>query len=143
MNANLILPGCAFTEKTSTFINLEGKRQCTQMALVPPGESKEDIKVLEAVLSLVNYDARLSQKIGMLPTFCVEESKFFFYKKKTKNFRSYFYSAAYNINFLTKIKNYFLISGKIDNFYMADTISAASPTMVKCSKQLLDKKSFN
>jgi NADH-quinone oxidoreductase chain G len=143
MNANLILPGCAFTEKTSTFINLEGKRQCTQMALVPPGESKEDTKVLEAVLSLVNYDARLSQKIGMLSMFCVEESKFFFYKKKTKNFRSYFYSAAYNINFLTKIKNYFLISGKIDNFYMADTISAASPTMVKCSKQLLDKKSFN
>ena len=143
MNANLILPGCAFTEKTSTFINLEGKRQYTQMALVPPGESKEDKKILEAVLSLANYDATLVEKIEIPSIFCSDKSNSYFFKKKPKDFRSCFYLVAYNINFLIKIKNYFLISGKIDNFYMADIISAASPTMVKCSKQLLDKKSFN
>jgi NADH-quinone oxidoreductase chain G len=128
MNANLILPGCAFTEKTSVFINLEGKRQYTQMALVSPGQSRDDKKILEAVLSLVNYNTTL---------------EFSFYKKKSKYIQLCFNRAAYNINFLIKLKNCFLISGKIDNFYMADAISEASPTMVKCSKQLLDKKPFN
>jgi NADH dehydrogenase/NADH:ubiquinone oxidoreductase subunit G len=143
MSADLILPGCAFTEKTSIFINLEGKRQYTQMALISPGESKKDKNILEAVLSLVNYNANFRSATNTLSTFCEKKSNFNFYKKKTKKFQFCFYTVAYNINFLIKIKNNFLVSGKIDNFYMVDAISESSLTMVKCSKELLVKKPFN
>ena len=42
----------------------------------------------------------------------------------------------------SKIKNKFIVSGKVNNFYLADPISKASPTMTKCSKQLLVKSPF-
>ena len=41
-----------------------------------------------------------------------------------------------------KLSNKFLISNKINNFYLSDPISQASPTMAKCSKQLLIKNPF-
>jgi len=131
MNADLILPGSAFTEKTSMFINLEGKKQYTQKALLPPGESREDKKILEAIVSLKKNTYH--QNVSDINHF---------YDKKSKNFQSSFYDVAYNLNFSIKLKNKLLISGRIDNFYMVDVISEASPTMVKCSKQLLEKKPF-
>jgi NADH-quinone oxidoreductase chain G len=128
-NADLILPGSTFTEKTSMFINLEGKRQYTQMALISPGESRNDTKILEAILSL-HSDYFLD---------------FFyqFHKKTNKHIQPSFNNISYGLSFKIKVKNTFLISGKIDNFYITDSISEASTTMVKCSKQILSKNPFN
>jgi hypothetical protein len=39
-------------------------------------------------------------------------------------------------------KNSVIISSKLNNFYLSDSISKASPTMAKCSKQLLSKDSL-
>lgn len=41
-----------------------------------------------------------------------------------------------------KIATKFLVSSHVNNFYLADPISKASPTMSKCSKQLLSKSPF-
>jgi len=138
MNADLILPGSAFTEKNATFINLEGKRQSTNSALLAPSESRQDKKILEAVLSLPNIK-RSSLKLDYYL-----EISFFFHKKPSKNIQQcLFNKASYKITYKIKLKNKFLISGGIDNFYMTDAISEASPTMVKCSKQLSEKIPFS
>ena len=47
----------------------------------------------------------------------------------------------FNLSY-SKIKTKFVISSKVNNFYLADPISKASPTMTKCSKQLLLKSPF-
>ncbi len=46
--ADLILPGAAFTEKNATWVNLEGRPQHGRLAVFPPGEAREDWKILRA-----------------------------------------------------------------------------------------------
>jgi NADH-quinone oxidoreductase subunit G len=47
--ADVILPGAAYTEKSGTYLNTEGRVQRTQVAVFPPGEAKEDWKILRAL----------------------------------------------------------------------------------------------
>jgi NADH-quinone oxidoreductase subunit G len=47
--ADVILPGCAYTEKNATYVNLEGRAQRARLAVFPPGEAKEDWKILRAL----------------------------------------------------------------------------------------------
>ena len=44
--ADVVLPGAAYTEKDSLFVNTEGRIQGTRRALTPPGESRADWSVL-------------------------------------------------------------------------------------------------
>lgn len=47
--ADVILPGAAYTEKSATYVNLEGRPQVTTRAIYPPGEAKEDWKIIRAL----------------------------------------------------------------------------------------------
>ena len=47
--ANVILPGAAYTEKDSIYVNTEGRAQMTARAVFPPGEAREDWKILRAL----------------------------------------------------------------------------------------------
>lgn len=47
--ADVILPGVAYTEKTSTFVNTEGRTQMTRSAVTPPGLAREDWKIIRAL----------------------------------------------------------------------------------------------
>ena len=47
--ADVILPGAAYTEKTATYVNTEGRVQMTHQAIFPPGEAKEDWKIIRAL----------------------------------------------------------------------------------------------
>ncbi|MBU2581060.1 MAG: NADH-quinone oxidoreductase subunit NuoG [Alphaproteobacteria bacterium] len=47
--ADVILPGAAYTEKSATYVNTEGRVQLTQRSIFPPGQAKEDWAVLRAL----------------------------------------------------------------------------------------------
>ncbi len=47
--ADVILPGAAYTEKSATYVNTEGRAQMTQRAVFPPGEAKEDWAIIRAL----------------------------------------------------------------------------------------------
>ncbi len=47
--ADVILPGAAYTEKSGTFVNTEGRVQVASRAVFPPGEAKEDWAIIRAV----------------------------------------------------------------------------------------------
>ncbi len=47
--ADVILPGAAYTEKSATYVNFEGRAQTTAKAVFPPGEAKEDWTILRAI----------------------------------------------------------------------------------------------
>jgi NADH-quinone oxidoreductase subunit G len=47
--ADVILPGAAYTEKDGTYVNTEGRAQRAQRAIFPPGEAREDWKILRAL----------------------------------------------------------------------------------------------
>jgi len=47
--ADVILPGAAYTEKSSTYVNTEGRAQLGVRCVFPPGEAKEDWAILRAL----------------------------------------------------------------------------------------------
>ena len=47
--ADVILPGAAYTEKSATYVNTEGRAQMTERAVFPPGEAKEDWAIIRAL----------------------------------------------------------------------------------------------
>ncbi|NMJ42422.1 NADH-quinone oxidoreductase subunit G [Roseomonas sp. JC162] len=46
--ADVILPGAAYTEKDATWVNTEGRAQRGLLAIFPPGEAKEDWRIIRA-----------------------------------------------------------------------------------------------
>jgi len=47
--ADVILPGAAYTGKSVTYVNTEGRPQMTRRATFPPGEAREDWAILRAL----------------------------------------------------------------------------------------------
>ena len=53
--ADVILPGAAYTEKNGTYVNLEGRAQRGYLAVNPPGEAREDWKILRAFSEVIGH----------------------------------------------------------------------------------------
>ena len=53
-SADLILPGSAYTEKDGTYVNTEGRVQRTNTAVSPPGDAREDWKIIRAFSGFVD-----------------------------------------------------------------------------------------
>jgi NADH dehydrogenase/NADH:ubiquinone oxidoreductase subunit G len=125
LKADLILPGSAYTEKDCTFINTEGRAQKTQKIVRSPGKSKNDASILSA---LINFVSKQKSVINL---------RLLEIEHYNVVFNSFFVNYQRPVNGI--FKNSIIISSKLNNFYLADPISKASPTMAKCSKQLLSK----
>jgi NADH-quinone oxidoreductase subunit G len=126
--ADVILPGAAYTEKPGTYVNTEGRVQRSLLAVYPPGEAREDwriIRALSAVLGKVlPYDTiealrqRMEQvnpafaRIGFLPRFGISDL----------SGPAGDAAAVSGAPFTPAVANY----------YQTDPISRASPTMVAC-----------
>lgn len=54
--ADVILPGCAYTEKNGTFVNIEGRAQHTSRALFAPKDAQEDWQIIHDLAQILNYD---------------------------------------------------------------------------------------
>jgi NADH-quinone oxidoreductase subunit G len=52
--ADVILPGAAYTEKSATYVNTEGRPQMTARAVFPPGEAKEDWAIIRALSDVLD-----------------------------------------------------------------------------------------
>lgn len=51
--ADVILPGAAYTEKNGTYVNTEGRVQRGYLAVFPPGDCREDWRILRAFSGLI------------------------------------------------------------------------------------------
>ena len=130
-NADIILPSPAFPEKTSTFVNIEGRVLQTTKCFNPIGEAKEEWKIFRA----------LSQEFK-------EQLKF----NNLKELRQEIIKKFPHLNQLNILPNKSEVNfGKshiidnneieynIKNFYMTDSISRASVNMANCTKEILNR----
>ena len=53
--ADVILAGAAYTEKSATYVNLEGRAQLTEKAAFAPGDAREDWTILRALSALAGH----------------------------------------------------------------------------------------
>ncbi len=71
--ADVVLPGCAYTEKDGIYLNTEGRTQYAKRAAFPPGEAKEDWKILrglsEALGQTLPYDTQVQLRDRILSEF--------------------------------------------------------------------------
>jgi NADH-quinone oxidoreductase subunit G len=51
--ADVILPGAAYTEKDGTYVNTEGRVQLGHRAAFPPGEAREDWRIIRALSGVI------------------------------------------------------------------------------------------
>ncbi len=121
--ADIVLPGCAYTEKSGLYVNLEGRVQAGRRAVSPPGDAKEDWAILRALSATLaqplpfDTHAQLRQKL-------VEAYPHFAHQDEIMPAK---WSAFGRDGVLDPVP--FAAAG---NFYMNDVISRASPTMAKC-----------
>lgn len=54
--ADVILPGCAYTEKNAMYMNTEGRLQLARKAVSAPGEAQEDWKIISLLANNMKID---------------------------------------------------------------------------------------
>lgn len=59
--ADVCLPGAAYTEKATTWVNTEGRAQLGRAAVPPPGASREDWKIVRFVLPFLSRSREWSE----------------------------------------------------------------------------------
>lgn len=64
--ADVILPGAAYTEKSATYVNTEGRAQQTKVAVTPPGLAREDWKIIRALSEVFVLSGAASRMFDML-----------------------------------------------------------------------------
>ena len=126
--ADVILPGAAYTEKSATYVNTEGRAQRAFKAIYPPGEAREDWTILRAFSAVIGktlpYDtiealrSRMEQinpvfgRIGFLPRFgCSDHT-----------------GPSGDPAVLSSAP----LASSVSNYYVTDPISRSSPTMAAC-----------
>jgi len=124
--ADVILPGAAYTEKSGTYVNTEGRVQIGQRAVFPPGEAREDWAILRALSEIVGrrlpYDSLEEVRrrlVAANPVFGVVDR---------------LTPAAWEPFGETGTLATAPFGLPIANFYMTDPISRASETMAKCTE---------
>lgn len=121
--ADVVLPGAAYTEKTATYVNLEGRVQSTNAATTPVGQAKEDWLIIKDLAERLN--------IKMPATLLEVRSKMQEYNPIFANLDQL--SANKFIKFNSQDKLLGEPIAKIPiNYYMTDVISKVSVTMTKC-----------
>jgi len=124
--ADVVLPGAAYTEKSGTWVNTEGRVQRGQVAAQPPGDAREDWAVLRALsdqigggLTFANLGEVRARMAEVNPVFAETDTlapaKWGAFGKKGKLNAEAFAPA-------------------VGNFYMTDPISRASETMAHCTR---------
>jgi NADH-quinone oxidoreductase, chain G len=124
--ADVILPGAAYTEKNAIYVNTEGRPQLARLATFPPGEAREDWKILRALSEQLGhklpYDslAQLRQRLADVnPIFAKIGSV-------TPATWAPFGTAG-SLDAAPFVS-------PVTNYYMTDPISRASVTMARCTE---------
>jgi len=63
--ADVILPSAAYTEKSGTYVNTEGRVQLAERAVFPPGEAKEDWAIFRALSAVLGQPLPFNSLTGL------------------------------------------------------------------------------
>lgn len=143
--ADVILPGCAYTEKNATFVNTEGRAQMTRAAVSAPGSAREDWAIVRALSEVVGktlpYDdvhtlrERMAEIAPHLGRYGVAERGAFptlgLAAMETLTTGAAPPKKRGSKKAVATVAGPF--TAPIADFYLTDVISRSSPTMAKCS----------
>jgi NADH-quinone oxidoreductase subunit G len=125
--AHLVLPGAAYAEKHGTYVNTEGRVQRGEKAAFPPGEAREDWSILRAVSELAGrklpFDTFAQLRAAMVAEY-------------PQLGREGLIDLPWAPPKLSA-KAEGPIRYPIGDFFLTNAICRASPTMQRCSEELV------
>lgn len=141
--ANVILPGAAYTEKQATYVSTEGRVQMTRLATAAPGQARPDWEIIRALSEVMGqslpYDDlhQMRLRIAELAPHLVKYDHV-----EESSFGDLMYVDPAAKTNKTLLTDYVDVS-VIQNFYMVDAVSRASPTMAKCTAAFAPARNSN
>jgi NADH-quinone oxidoreductase subunit G len=132
-HADVILPGASYAEKSGTFVNLEGRVQRGERAGFPPGDAREDWAIFRALSDklgkTLSFDT-LDELRAAMALDCPDLA--------TLGLKTFAWNPpSLGTNASGRIEGY-----PIKDFYLTNAICRASPTMQRCSAELIHGESF-
>jgi NADH-quinone oxidoreductase subunit G len=129
--ADIILPGCAYTEKDGLYVNTEGRVQMGLKAVPPKGMAKEDWAILRALSAVIGrvlmYDSQSALRDALIeayPTFGAMG-----YAPGSVEGADFDPSSLGREGALSDTP----LQSPITDFYMTNAIARASNVMAECS----------
>ena len=131
--ADVVLPGAAYSEKYGTWVNLEGRVQRGERAVFPPGDAREDWSILRALSEQMGATLPFDSFAGLREAMFGEVPALREEGLVTFDWLPPALDAG--------------VSGTIDgypvkDFYLTNAICRASPTMQRCSQELVHGVAF-
>jgi NADH-quinone oxidoreductase subunit G len=128
-HADVILPAAAYTEKHGTWVNLEGRVQFSEMAVHPPGEAREDWTILRALSDVLGKTLPFDD-LGQLRAAIRAE-----FPHLGEPGLTFFPAPAAPTGPAPSVSGE--IAYPIEDFYLTNPIARASPTLQRCSAEIL------
>jgi NADH-quinone oxidoreductase subunit G len=130
--ADVILPGASYAEKAGTYVNLEGRVQRGDRAVFAPGDAREDWTILRALsdklgatLPFDTFEALRAAMFAEVPALATEGLVRYDWNPPVLEAR-----AEGGVTY------------PITDFYLTNAICRASPTMQRCSAELVHGQDF-
>jgi NADH-quinone oxidoreductase subunit G len=131
-HADVILPGATYAEKSGTWVNLEGRVQIGERAVFPPGDAREDWTIFRA-LSAVLGKALPFDTLGQLRSAMAAQVP-----ALGQEGLAAFAWAPPKLDAAAEGP----VAYPIKDFYLTNAICRASPTMQRCSVELVHGQNF-
>ena len=125
--ADLVLPGATYAEKHGTYVNTEGRVQRSEKGAFPPGEAREDWAILRAVSQLAGKT---------LPFDSFDQLRAAMIAEYPQLGRDGLVDLPWSPPMLDA-KAAGPVRYPIADFYLTNAICRASPTMHRCSEELV------
>lgn len=129
--ANVVLPGAAYTEKDSTYVNTEGRVQASKLAFFPPGLARDDAHVLRDLLGADEDLEKVTRELksATLDVLAPHLLATNYLQPADRVLGTDSVLSNGNAGFLASP-----LQPPVDNFYMTDPITRSSKTMAKCTR---------
>ncbi len=131
--ADVVLPGATYAEKSGTWVNLEGRVQRGERAVFPPGDAREDWTILRALSEVVGTKLPFDSLAGLR-----EEMYTAVPALRHEGLARFEWSAPV----LDATASGVMDGYPIKDFYLTNAICRASPTMQRCSAELIHGQDF-
>ena len=132
-HADVVLPGATYAEKPGTYVNMEGRVQRSERAVFAPGDAREDWSIFRA----------LSDRLGRtLPFDSFEELRAQMFADAPALAQEGLVRFDWNPPALASDDATGPITYAVADFYLTNAICRASPTMQRCSAELIHGQDF-
>ncbi|WP_375422208.1 NADH-quinone oxidoreductase subunit NuoG [uncultured Sphingomonas sp.] len=125
--ADIVLPGATYAEKSGTWVNLEGRVQRGERAVFPPGDAREDWTIFRALSETLGHTLPFDTLADLRTAMAVDTPALGTLGLVRFDWNPPVLDAAGSGEVAYPIKD----------FYLTNAVCRASPTMQRCSAELI------